>query len=305
MKKKFILIFLLIVSIVSIGSVGIYIMNQEKPKQAVVFEETVIVKQGSIGKKTVVTLEYLIDSYLEDKNINKNKIAIYVHNFETNETYSLNSNKEFIAASTYKLPLAMYFYEMVANNEISLNKMLTSAARDYEPGGATYNLPLGGQLSVETLLHRSIQDSDNTASKMLYRYLGGWVDYKKKIAKYTTHDLSQSYYTRLNMQTAQYLSDCLDYIYDHQDIYQTLIKDMRKAQPKNYLNSKINEIAVQKYGYFESVRNSAGIVFEGSPYSIVVLTEMGDYGESVMGEINRICYEYYNAERKWDISVTW
>ncbi len=52
MIKKLMLIFLLIVSIVSIGSFGIYIMNQEKPRQAAVFEETVIIKQGSLGKKT-------------------------------------------------------------------------------------------------------------------------------------------------------------------------------------------------------------------------------------------------------------
>lgn len=305
MKKKLILIVLLIVSILSIGSIGLYILNQKDMKQALVFEETVIVKQGSVGKKPLATLDTFINKYLDDKKINKNKIAIYVYNFETNESYCLNENKEFVAASTYKLPLAMYYYEMISENKISLNDLIASAARDYEQGGATYNLPLGGQLSVATLLHRSIKDSDNTASKMLYRNIGGWVDYKKKIIKYTTHDVTESYYTRSNMQTVQYLSDCLNYIYDHQDIYQTLIEDMRVAQPKNYLNSKVNEIAVQKYGYYDSVRNSAGIVFDGSPYSIVVLSNMGDYGESVMGEINRICHEYFNAERKWDISITW
>ncbi len=256
-------------------------------------------------KKPVVTLEYLLNSYLEDKNINKNKIAIYVHNFETNETYSLNPNKDFIAASTYKLPLAMYFYEMVANKEISLDKMITSTSKDYEPGGATYGLPVGGQLSIKTLLHRSIQDSDNTASKMLYNHLGGWVDYKKKISKYSQHDLNDSFFERGNVQTVQYLSDSLEYVYEHQDIYKTLIYDMKIAQPNNYLNYQVKELAVQKYGLYDWALNSAGIVFEGSPYSIVVLTQLGAYGEKVMGEINRICYEYYNTERKWDISITW
>ena len=305
MKKKLILIVICIVSILSIGAIGLYFLNQKDTKQALVFEETVYVKQGSVGKKPLASLDTFINKYLDDKKINKNKLAIYVYNFETKESFVLNENKEFIAASTYKLPLAMYYYEMISKNEISLNDLIASASRDYEQGGATYNLPLGGQLSVKTLLHRSIQDSDNTASKMLYRNIGGWVDYKKKILKYTTHDVTESYYTRLNTQTVQYLSDCLNYIYEHQDIYQTLIEDMRIAQPENYLNSKINGIAVQKYGYFDSVRNSAGIVFGDSPYSIVVLSEMGDYGESVMGEINRICYEYFNAQRKWDISITW
>ena len=302
MKKKFIII--LSVLIMIIGSIGLYFMNQNDLKQAMVYEETVVIQQGNVGKKPFATIESLINQYLDDNDINKNKIAIYIHNFETNEEYILNPNKDFIAASTYKLPLAMYYYEMAANNEISLNSMITSTSIDYEPGGATYNLAVGGQEDIATLLHRSVRDSDNTASRMLFNHLGGWIDYKKKIEKYSQHDLNDSFYLRGNVQTVQYLSDCLEYLYEHQDIYQTLIKDMEKAQPKNYLNLKVNNLAIQKYGLYDWALNSAGIVFQDSPYSIVVLTQLGSYGETVMGDINQICYEYFNAERKWDISIS-
>ena len=303
MKKK--LIILLSVLILIIGSFGIYVMNQKQPKQVAVYEESVVIKQGSVGKKPITTLTYLIDQYLEDKNIDQNKIAIYIHNFETGDEYILNPNVDFVAASTYKLPLAMYYYEMINQGVYSLSDTITSTSADYEEGGATYNLPVGGSLDIATLLHRSIQDSDNTASRMLFNHLGGWVDYKYKIEKYSNHPLNASFYVRGNVQTVQYLSDCLEYIYNHQTLYTTLLKDMKKAQPNNYLNNEISNITAQKYGLYGYARNSAGIVLEGSPYSIVVLTQLGDKGETVMGEINRICYEYFNSERKWDVTITW
>ena len=45
-------------------------------------------------------LHTLIDYYLDECDVNKDKIAIYVHSFETNEEYILNPNVDFTAAST-------------------------------------------------------------------------------------------------------------------------------------------------------------------------------------------------------------
>ena len=64
MKTKIsVLILILIASIVTVGTYGFSLMNQNNKRNAVVLEESVVIKQGSVGKKPVVTLEYLINSY--------------------------------------------------------------------------------------------------------------------------------------------------------------------------------------------------------------------------------------------------
>lgn len=302
-KRKIIISIALAILITTLFNIGINLKNDEDKKLAKPREELELTNKGKVVSHPTIKLNYYINKYLEEKQINKNKIAIYVKNFETGETYSLNPNKDFIAASTYKLPLAMYYYEKIYYGDMSLNSWISSAERDYEPGGATYNLPVGNSLDIATLLHRAVRDSDNTASKMLYRNLGGWYSYKSKIKKYSNHSLNSSFDTVSNVQTVQYLSDCLEYIYNHQNMYATLIDDMYDAEPSNYLNYKINGITAQKYGLYSYALNSAGIVFEGSPYSIVILTELGGYGENVIGEINRICYEYFNSSKQWKVLV--
>ena len=72
-----------------------------------------------------------------------------------------------------------------------------------------------------------------------------------------------------------------------------------------FLNKETPKLAKQKYGLYWYARNSAGIILDDHPYGIVVLTQLGNYGETVMGEINRICHEYFSTERKWDVSITW
>lgn len=282
---------------------GIYIPRDNGKKLAIKKTEDIVTKNHLTVKHPIFQLNNLIDNYLNEKKISKDNLAIYIYNFETTESYSLNPNKDFIAASTYKLPLAMYYYEKIWNGEMSSKSYISSASRDYEPGGATYNLPLGNSLDVATLLHRMVRDSDNTASKMLYRNIGGWYSYKEKIKKYSKHDLNSSFDTVSNVQTVQYLGDCLKYIYNNQEMFDVLIEDMYDAEPYNYLNLTINNIAAQKYGLYGSALNSAGIILEGSPYCIVVLTKLGGYGENIIGDINRICYEYFNKPNKWNVLV--
>ena len=271
------------------------------PKKVAAKQKDETVRIGKMVNHPSIQLDKLIEYYLEECNVNKDKIAILIHSFETGEEYILNPNVDFTAASTYKLPLGVKYYEMINDGEISLSDHLTVQSNHYEEGGPTYYAKVGSAISVETLLHRMIQISDNTASHVLFENLGGWVEYKKKIAKYSNHDLNDSFFVKGNVQTVQYLSDCLDYVYHHKDSFKTLIKDMKSANPTSYLNKYTGNVTAQKYGYYNSARNSAGIVLDGHPYSIVVLTSLYDQGEVHMGKINKICHDYFNTEKKWDI----
>lgn len=223
--KKILLITFSIILLV-FGLVSIF-----TPKKVVAKQKDSSMRIAKTVNHPSIQLDTLIVYYLDECDVDRDRIAIYVHSFETNEEYILNPNVDFIAASTYKLPLGMKYYEMINDDEIRLSDRLTLQSKHYEEGGPTYYDEVGSTISVETLLHRMIQISDNTASHVLFENLGGWVEYKKKIAKYSTHDLNDSFFVKGNVQTVQYLSDCLDYIYHHQDAFKTLIKDMKSANP--------------------------------------------------------------------------
>ncbi len=246
----------------------------------------------------------LIDAYLEENQVDKDRIAIYVKSYYVNEEYTWNIQKEFVAASTYKLPLAMKYYEMSANGEINLNDTLVFTAHDYESGGPVGYYPFNTTFTMNTLLEYMIVYSDNSAAHILFNNLGGWESYKKAIQKYTTHDVSENYYIHKNIITAQYLSDALDYLYRHQDIYTKLIQDMQNAMPSEYLNLYLPNVTAQKYGCYDWAQNSAGIVFSNYPYSIVVLTSLGSKGIEHMGHINEICYDYFVSKNYLKYPVT-
>lgn len=61
-----------------------------------------------------------INSYLKENNVDTSKIAWAVQDLSTNAyTESDNAHQNFIAASTYKLPLCMLWYEKVQDGTAS------------------------------------------------------------------------------------------------------------------------------------------------------------------------------------------
>lgn len=88
--------------------------------------------------------------------------------------------------------------------------------------------------------------------------------------------------------------------YEHKKTFSELIEYLSIAQPNDYLNYEIPEITVQKYGYYGSAVNAAGIVFHGNPYIIAVFTDLGDAGRQHIGTINRICFETLNQKESPD-----
>lgn len=240
------------------------------------------------------TLGDLIDQYLKENNFTKDNISIYVNNFDTEESYSFNQDKYFIAGSIYKLPLAMIYYESILSDEISSSAVVPFLAYHLESGGfVESNYALGSYIPVSDLLYYSIVYSDNSAGMMLFDYLGGWNNYKILATKYSDISYTDEYYSLDNKVNAQYMSDVLSYLYNSTD-FSILMEHLNMAMPSGYLNYYSTGISAQKYGMYYNAMNAVGLSTTGENYSIVVLTNLGHNGEVVIGDINEICYEYFN-----------
>lgn len=234
-----------------------------------------------------------IEVYFQENGIDHEKVAYCITDLEHNIKYSMNEKDEFIAASIYKLPLAMLYYDKVNNGEYTLDSTFTYSGYMHEDAGViSSNYGIGSQIPLSDLLDDLIEYSDNDAGHILYENLGGWKEYKEAMTKYTD-SISENYYTEDNVSTANTMNDVVTYLYEHKEDYKDLIENMEKAEPGEYLDRDTQLSMPQKYGMYDSALNSVGFVECNTPYSIVVLTDLGDKGADVMANINRIAYEHF------------
>lgn len=234
-----------------------------------------------------------IEAYFQENGIDHEKVAYCITDLEHNIKYSMNEKDEFIAASIYKLPLAMLYYDKVNDGEYTLDSTFTYSGYMHEDAGVvSSNYGIGSQIPLSDLLDDLIEYSDNDAGHILYENLGGWKEYKEAMTKYTD-SISENYYTEDNVSTANTMNDVVTYLYEHKEDYKDLIENMEKAEPGEYLDRDTQLSMPQKYGMYDSALNSVGFVECNTPYSIVVLTDLGDKGAAVMANINRIAYEHF------------
>lgn len=234
-----------------------------------------------------------IEAYFQENGIDHEKVAYCITDLEHNIKYSMNEKDEFIAASIYKLPLAMLYYDKVNDGEYTLDSTFTYSGYMHEDAGViSSNYGIGSQIPLSDLLDDLIEYSDNDAGHILYENLGGWKEYKEAMTKYTDF-ISENYYTEDNVSTANTMNDVVTYLYEHKEDYKDLIGNMEKAEPGEYLDRDTQLSMPQKYGMYDSALNSVGFVECNTPYSIVVLTDLGDKGADVMANINRIAYEHF------------
>lgn len=234
-----------------------------------------------------------IETYFQENGIDHEKVSYCITDLEHNIKYSMNEKDEFIAASIYKLPLAMLYYDKVNDGEYTLDSTFTYSGYMHEDAGVvSSNYGIGSQIPLSDLLDDLIEYSDNDAGHILYENLGGWKEYKEAMTKYTD-SISENYYTEDNVSTANTMNDVVTYLYEHKEDYKDLIENMEKAEPGEYLDRDTQLSMPQKYGMYDSALNSVGFVECNTPYSIVVLTDLGDKGADVMANINRIAYEHF------------
>ena len=113
-------------------------------------------------------LKAQLDSYIKTR---PGEVSVYVKDLETGKTLNIESDKVYVAASTIKLPLILYVYELAAQGQIDLNKKLTYTPEYYAQGtGILQGNPVGGQYTIRELSRLSIEYSDNVAWKMLLGY---------------------------------------------------------------------------------------------------------------------------------------
>lgn len=296
-KNKIIIISLLSALLIVLCVFAVEMKNTEKKAYQGISEigedQNTEVENKDNSQCIDMSLAKDIEAYFQENGIDHEKVAYCITDLEHNIKYSMNEKDEFIAASIYKLPLAMLYYDKVNEGEYTLDSTFTYSGYMHEDAGViSSDYGIGSQVPLSDLLNDLIIYSDNDAGHILYENLGGWKEYKEAMTKYTD-SISENYYTMDNVTTANTMNDVVTYLYDYKEDYKGLIKNMEEAEPGEYLDRDTQLSMPQKYGMYDSALNSVGFVECNTSYSIVVLTSLGDKGADVMANINRIAYEHF------------
>lgn len=296
-KNKIIIISLLSALLIVLCVFAVEMKNTEKKAYQGISEigedQNTEVENKDNSQFIDMSLAKDIEAYFQENGIDHEKVAYCITDLEHNIKYSMNEKDEFIAASIYKLPLAMLYYDKVNEGEYTLDSTFTYSGYMHEDAGViSSDYGIGSQVPLSDLLNDLIIYSDNDAGHILYENLGGWKEYKEAMTKYTD-SISENCYTMDNVTTANTMNDVVTYLYDHKEDYKGLIKNMEEAEPGEYLDRDTQLSMPQKYGMYDSALNSVGFVECNTSYSIVVLTSLGDKGADVMANINRIAYEHF------------
>lgn len=118
------------------------------------------------------------------------------------QTWSYGGDQQFVAASTYKLPLLMQDAQNVAAGRWRGTDSLCYQDGDYQDGWYS-DYDTGTCMSRAQLDHRVGHDSDNTAAHILIRYNGG-ADALNRYAK--AHGAQESAFYDPNTTTANDLA---------------------------------------------------------------------------------------------------
>jgi beta-lactamase class A len=100
--------------------------------------------------------------------------GIYVKCLETGEEIALNADRQMDTMSVIKLPLMAEVLEQVKSGKLKLTDKYTLAEDDIRPGTGTLKMmDPGAVMTLKDLLTYMVIVSDNTATDVLYRLVGG------------------------------------------------------------------------------------------------------------------------------------
>jgi beta-lactamase class A len=100
--------------------------------------------------------------------------GVYVKSLETGEEIALGADRQMETMSTIKIPLMIEAFEQVKAGKFKLTDKYTFVQADSQPGtGTIQRLDPGAVMTVKDLITMMIIVSDNTATEVLYRMVGG------------------------------------------------------------------------------------------------------------------------------------
>lgn len=267
---------------------------KNKSEQCKLFNVEVKTSMVSYYPTDARSIEDIVTYFRNTYKLNESNFSFFYYSPVSQEEYVYNASKSMNAASTIKVPLNMLYYDKLASGDLSLSSSFLYKESDTEEGGgitATKYKP-GDNIPLSVLLEQSIVNSDNTATNILIRNLGGFTSFRKALDTFSDVSKPKEFYSS-NVTTADFMLDVMKELYDHSDTYKQLLSYMKEACYGEYLQhsyqtmNPIIEIA-HKYGSLDPFQHDVGVVYTPDPYIIGIYTIDLDQAEARISELNEM-----------------
>ena len=228
----------------------------------------------------------LILDLLAEHDLYGTQVAVGYLNLVTGEEHYLNPDEYMTAASMFKLPLCMYYTELLKTGKTTW---------DEQKEGESY---------------KSVQDnillySDNKAAERLWEKLGGYAEFRRLTAPYMGADLEEikGVNEQYNRYTARQFITCLKLLYDENERFPDIVETMKQAMPDRYFRLHENRFPIaHKFGFIpstmsneESALNDCGIIFTSQPFALVCFTRNGGAAEQFLTSCCTVMCDYTEA----------
>ena len=216
-----------------------------------------------------LTLEDVMTDFMADWGLNSENFAVSYYNTVTGESYAFNDTHMMVAASTFKLPLNLYYYDLEHAGELDPDAYIEGA-------GTT----------LSNAHYQSLVYSNNEVSIGLLYNLGDFRTYKNLMRKYftmTDEEIEYIYFVD-NYYCTRMMLDALTYLYDNSADFEEMLGYMKEAQPGEYFKAGVPEEyeVAHKYGWYEGAVNDVGIIYTPEPFLLAVYTQ--DVGADVVAD---------------------
>lgn len=202
-------------------------------------------------------IDQLLAPYLEKYEATEKNLGIAFLYTGTGESYFLHEDKAFYSASLYKVPLCMHYAERISEGELDWSDKWR------------------GQ-TLEHLISRTLLYSDNsTASGLMFMDKDILYD---NAAFRTYCALSEEDLQKLGDKyqfTPRFMLNTLRTLYEEPERFPRIMDYLMDAAPGNYFEAKLEDRydIAQKYGQWEGVLHTAGVIYTPTPILLVVMCD--------------------------------
>lgn len=233
------------------------------------------------------SIEEVLEQFCAENGLDETNFSVSCYITGTGELYSFGGDVFRTAASTYKLPLNMVYYDKERSGEISSTAYIDG-----------YYLP--------TMHYETIVNSNNDMAISMLYHLGSFRTYRQIMTQFYDQEYPATYYAGNNINS-DYMLAVLWELYCNSGNYEELIENMKIAAKGQYFQLYQEEYEIaHKYGYYEGAVNDVGIIYTPEPVLVAAYTENVGYGERKLGELAQLLTEYSvyhtncaEAERLW------
>ncbi len=220
-------------------------------------------------------------------------ISISFYDFLDDKYIGCNDGKQYLGASTTKLPLAMLVCEKIDEGELSWHSTMIYSNVDYEEGtGVMFMDVEEDQLfTIKTMIYNMIVHSDNIATNMFYRYLG-YSNTKMEMGQM----IDTNIVTTDNIITTEQMNKFLILLYKKREDenFRYLVNILKETTFHDRLDKYLPyDIVAHKIGNYYGNVHDCGIIFTRRPYALTIYTNDVDNAEEIIAQISKEIYECY------------